>query len=149
MFKDLTVDVTHKIKGDQPIDQAKVLEFMKERLIRNSSGAKVETKSDGSLDFKGTLMGSQKTTGLKLQASVTTEGNSAKLHISGKPFRGPMFWFFAICWIGSIALWQYGIFWVVFTFICLPAVLKSNKMLETLPKVFVDKLVKETDSEFA
>lgn len=148
MFKDLTIDVTHKIKGDQPIEQDKVLAFMKERLTKNASGAKIETRSDGSLAFKGILMGSQKSTGLQLQASVNSEGNTAKLHLNGKPYRGPLNWFVLITTLISFALWQYGFFWFFISLIGIIGLVQYNKMMATIPKAFIDKLVKETDSEF-
>lgn len=149
MFKSFDLDVTHKIKSDQPIDQSKVLAFLKERLGKIASRAKVDIGTDGTLNFKGIILGSQQVVGLKLQASVVTEGNSAKVRLNGKPYWGPMYWVAAIFFWVSLGLWQYGPSWILLSLLLGISVYQMRKYFDKYPKQFIDKLIKETDTEFS
>ncbi len=150
MSNKFDLDVAHKIKADKPIDPAKVLAFMQERLLRISNSPTISNDGKGNLHFKGNIKGTLKFIGVNLNINVLSEGNSARIKIDGKQYSGLTLWIVDIFNLILVFL-SFGASFLFFPFFLFFIIARFSveKRMAKMPKEFIDKLVKETDIEFS
>jgi len=149
--KNMDTDVHHKISMKKPRHSDEIISFIEGRLNAFFSGHRVTSKTDNELSAKGNIAGTLALLGMTLDVSARTEDNDAKIKVTGKTRRGPMFWITWVCLmiIVIFLISAIGFAGVVIGFIPIIAFVIMMKMVEKKPKQLIDKIVQETDVEFS
>lgn len=148
--KNMDTDVHHKISMKKPKQADEIISFIEGRLNALFSSHKVIAKTDNALKAKGIILGTIALLGMTLDATVKTEENDAKIKVTGKTHRGPMFWITWIC-VVIIVLFlisALGFIGAMMGFVPIFAFVVMMKNVEKKPKQLIDKIVQETDVEF-